>query len=215
MYLFQSFNVKKEKVEGISVLCLSLRFVRFCIHSNAALKRWCAWLLLASSQLHCNLDVSSNFTAALSVTQSQSLLKPWTQEQPTDRRFRWRLCLGRRMQGWFVHCFSWGCSGNGGWKGASQVAYYLMWCSEAGRLFFFASFVFSVKVHLINMVQCQGPAETGQLTWRWLAVVCIWLGAKSEASLCSNLKVWRSTEAWLNVTFFFCSQDLGMKLPLN
>lgn len=109
----------------------------------------------------CNLDVWSDFTAPVSVTHMQSLLCQTLLS--CDLMYAaHRLIL--KMETVTVSgckCSVAVCGRVGGCKPfkvhSSQD--YLMWFSQAGRLLFSTSFVFSVEVHLMNVGPCQGPAH--------------------------------------------------------
>lgn len=85
--------------------------------------------------------------------------------QHTDWYLRWRQSLSLDVSAVMICASVAFCGGGQGGGGGvaslltAQITYYLMWFSQAGRLLFSTSFVFSVEVHLINVVLCQGPAH--------------------------------------------------------
>lgn len=136
-----------------------------CIHAgyrSAARWQWCAWLFLASSQLNCKATLTCDRTLqCLWHTGSHSSIKCselWPHAQHIDWYLRWRQSLSLDVSAVMI-CVSVPFVGGATSLLTIQITYCLMWFSQAGRLLFSTSFVFSVKVHLINVVLCQGPAD--------------------------------------------------------
>lgn len=169
MYLIQlnplNYSVFACFGELDSMVSLSLP----AVIKSAARRQRCAWLLLASFQLHC--------TATLTCDQTLQRPSPWhTRRHSSIKPFKlWPHCTAHRLilkmetvtvsgckcsDDLCVCCFLWGWAGVGvASLLTTQITYYLMWFSQAGRLLFSTSFVFSVEVHLINVGLCQGPAH--------------------------------------------------------
>lgn len=111
--------------------------------------------------------------------------------------------------------------GGGVFRGASDLAslnytnHLLFNVIQSGRqiIVFYTICFSSVEVHLINVSLCQGSAQRLAASPASLRCVCS-LKAKTEGFAVGN---WVSEHCDMTkcYTFFFCSQDLGVRPPLN
>ena len=108
----------------------------------------------------------------------------------------------------------------GGVRGASDLCsvnytnHLLFNVIQSGRqiIVFYTICFSSVEVHLINVSLCIGPAQRLAASPASLCCVCS-LKAKTEGSAVGN---WVSEHCDMTKCYtFFCSQDLGVRPPLN